>query len=132
MPCTQDPFTFVMIPTGNDELQEVTKSKAGSPDDDELQKYAKVYYASSGDSQKFNVQSDLRSLPDLEITGLDVPRPANQYLSVTMYSDINGQERKKPVNERATSLVSACRHLTKVIYGDAFLARAYGNDQIPW
>ena len=42
----------MLIPTDKkDPLQEVTKSKAGGLDDDELQKYAKQYFASSEDSQ---------------------------------------------------------------------------------
>ena len=42
----------MLIPANNkDPLQEVTKSKAGGLNDDELQKYAKEYFASSLDSQ---------------------------------------------------------------------------------
>ena len=48
----QGDFTFVLIPANKkDPLQEVTKSKAGGLNDDELQKYAKEYFASSLDSQ---------------------------------------------------------------------------------
>ena len=49
--CTQGSFTFVLIPVGKAPLQEVTKSKKGGLNNDELQKYSKSYYASNQDSQ---------------------------------------------------------------------------------
>ena len=40
----------MLIPANKkDPLQEVTKSKAGGLNDDELQKYASIYFASSDD-----------------------------------------------------------------------------------
>ena len=115
----RDPFTFVLVPTGNDTLQEVTKSKAGGLDNDELQKYAKAYFGFGDDGR-------------IEITALDISRPVNNYTFVTMYSDKNAKTKEKPVNKRATSLVSACRHSTKVIYGDVFLGRAFDNTVQHW
>ena len=122
---TQNSFTFVLIPTSNDTLQEVTKSKAGGLNNDELQKYAKAYFGYHNDS---HVHADGL----IEITGLDISRPDNNYTFVTIYSDKNAKTKEKPVNKRATSLVSACRHVTKVIYGDVFLGRAFDNKRARW
>ena len=44
-------FTFVLIPTGKDALQELTRSKAGGLEKDELQIHAKKYFASSDDGK---------------------------------------------------------------------------------
>ena len=46
---TKGSFTFVLIPTGNDALQEVTKPKSGFYED-ELRKHAKAHFALSDDS----------------------------------------------------------------------------------
>ena len=116
---TKGSFTFVLIPTANETLREVRKSKAGGADDDELHKFAAVYYGYSNGSQ------DGR----LEVTGLDIPRPANNHTYVTMYTDKNAQAKKKPVNKRATSLVSACRTFTNLIYGDAIVGRTFNDNK---
>ena len=68
----------------------------------------------------------------IDITGFDVARPGNKYISVTMYSDGDAQAKKKLVNERATSLARACGLREKMIYGDAFLARTFDNEKYPW
>ena len=60
-----------------------------------------------------------------DMTGLDVSRPTNGFVSVTMYSD---KDKKKPVNERATTLARECGHYTKLVYGNALVARAARND----
>ena len=60
-----------------------------------------------------------------DMLGLDVPRPDNGFIAVTMYSDVN---EKKPVNDRATTLARAFGHETIVIYGDAFVGRAFYGD----
>ena len=44
-------FTFVLIPTGNGECKEITRSKAGGLENDELQVHAKKYFASADDGK---------------------------------------------------------------------------------
>ena len=56
-----------------------------------------------------------------DMTGLDVSRPANGFISVTMYSE---KDKNKPVNERATTLARACGRSAKLVYGNALVARA--------
>ena len=63
---------------------------------------------------------------DFELTGLIVPRPANGYISMVMYSNQHAQD-EKPVNDRATALVRALGHFDRLIYGDAFVGRAYDD-----
>ena len=70
--------------------------------------------------------------PSFEMTSLDIARPGNEYVSVTMYSDGNAEAKNQPVNERATSLARAVGLHTKMIYGDAFIARTYDNEKYPW
>ena len=72
------------------------------------------------------------SQPPVELTNLDIARPDNKYVSVTMYSDGNAEAKNQPVNERATSLARAVGLRTKMIYGDAFIARTYDNEKYPW
>ena len=121
----------MLIPTtGEDGLQEVTKSKAGGLHADELHKYVTAYYTSSGDTlvrKQMSQRSDSGPEPFLESI-LDVPRPDNNYTATTMYSERNGLR----VNERATSFARKCGHLSKMIYGDAFLARSFDRDDFPW
>ena len=46
---TKGSFTFVLIPTGNDPFEEVTKPKAGI-NHDALLKYARTYFGLSDDT----------------------------------------------------------------------------------
>ena len=70
--------------------------------------------------------------PSIEITCLYIARPANDFLSVTMYSDSNGEAKKRPVNVRATAIARACGHNHVLIHGDAFVARTFDNEEFPW
>ena len=68
----------------------------------------------------------------LEITPLYVASPANDYLSVTMYSDGEGEAKNRPLNFRAGGIVVACGIKNKLIHGDAFLARTFDKEAFPW
>ena len=108
----KEPFTFVLIPAGDDPLQEVQKPKTAERENDEVKKYAKAYFGYSQDKR-------------LERTELDYPRPANNHTFVTMYSYSNAKPEDMPVNKRASALASACMTFNTLIYGDAFLARYF-------
>ena len=69
---------------------------------------------------------------DFEVTGLAVPRPANRNMSMAMYSDRNAQAKKKPVNARATALVRGTGHFDRLVYGDAFVGRAFDGGKSNW
>ena len=69
---------------------------------------------------------------DFEVTGLDVPRAANGYIGLTMYSDHNAEAKKKPVNDRATALARGTGHFYRLVYGDAFLGRAFDDGKSNW
>ena len=116
----KDTFTFVLIPSdAKEELKEVTWTQGGTFNNDGLKAYANQYFEKKRGAA-------------LELTGLDMPREANDYMAVTMYTDINASEEKKPLNERATDLAKACGQLTKKILGDAFVARALNVKHTPW
>ena len=105
-----------MIPArSEDPIEEITRSKAGGLEHDEMKQYMLAHYSFFEGGR-------------LLITGLDVPRPGNNFTYVSAYSDSFAQGRSKPVNKRATSLVTACRHTETIIYGDAFLSRSFGNN----
>ena len=111
----KEPFTFVLIPAGDDPLQEVRKPKTTGPENDEVKKYAKAYFGYSHD----------REDGGLERTELDYPRPANNYTYVTMYSYSKAKTEKMPTNKRASIIASACMTFNTLIYGDAILARYF-------
>ena len=68
---------------------------------------------------------------DFEVTGLTVPRRTNGHTSMAMYSDRHA-EGVKPVNDRATALVRAVGHFDRLIYGDAFVGRAFDDKKSNW
>ena len=57
---------------------------------------------------------------------------ANDYLSVTLYTDRDAEAKGKPLNSRANGIVVACGIKKKLIHGDAFLARTFDSTQSPW
>ena len=56
----------------------------------------------------------------------------NDFLSVDIYSDGEAEAKNKPLNIRASNIMLACGFKDKVVYGDAFLTRAYDNNEYPW
>lgn len=67
----------------------------------------------------------------VEIIVLQLPRPDNGYIGVSMYCDQNGKTKNFELNTRATSLAQACGHANQ-IFGDVFIGRYYDNEEFPW
>ena len=112
----------MLIPSdAKKELKEVTWTKGGTLINDGLKKYANQHF-----------EKEKNEGVDLELTGLDLPREANDYMAITMYSDKSANEEENPLNERATALAIACGQSTTSIYGDAFVARALDGEDTPW
>jgi hypothetical protein len=116
-------FTFVKIPVNPDDpVEELSASKAGGLENDELIKLAKAYF-----QQEANADH-----PSCEIMALSVPLPGNEYKSVSLYSS-DYPAAAVQENVRATKLVTACGHtLPKPILGDVFVGRAYDNEAFEW
>ena len=70
--------------------------------------------------------------PRFDITGLDVPQPTNRFEAMSMYSDQDAVDEKKPENDRATALARAVGHFEKSIYGDAFVGRSFYYENSNW
>jgi CS domain len=150
-------FTFVRIPADEKEpVEELTASKAGGLEHDELIKYAKEYFykqlllhstsSSSSTSEEY---------PSCDIMALSVPLSTNGYQAVSLYSNnysstVWQQQHHHPplqVNRRATALVIACGHSLvssssqaqpqqqqeqRPIRGDVFVGRAHDDERIEW
>ena len=117
---TKRTFTFVLIPFSGGPLSEVKKLKIGGHEHDEFLLYAKEYFGYSKHSQNDRI----------EITELDYPRPANQFIFVTMYADSKAQVQaeRTSVNKRATEIASACMTFPHLIHGDAIVGRHFNSE----
>lgn len=104
-------FTYIKIPVDlNSAMEELSASKAGGLEKDELLKSVKSYF-----QQQANADH-----PSCEITALSVPLPGNQYRAASLYSSDYGVATEE--NVRATKLVVACGHtLPRPIKGMFFL-----------
>ena len=72
-----------------------------------------------------NAEQETYVHPDFEVTAM---QSHSEDTAVAMYSDHNAEAKKKPVNDRATTLARrATGVLTKLIYGDAFVGRAFDD-----
>lgn len=149
-------FKFVLIPAANDPVEEISKSKSGGLEADELRIHAESYFSAGAESmgssekQKEEMKAMLaqqgidastldpalfEKLPQLggsvEILSLLLPTAANGFVSISMYCDRNGQAKNLPLNVRASSICQVCAVQTAV-YGDAFIGRAHDDESIPW
>ena len=149
-----DEFKFVQIPFDESKpILEISKSKEGGLEKDELQLYAKSLFSTTDDeaaryeafkkgmeeSGQSLANADPRILQNLammgasvEICTLGIATPANGYIGVSMYCDSHGQAKNMPPNKRATDLARACGHISLVVRGDAFIGRCYDNEEEPW
>lgn len=118
-------FTYVKIPVdSNDPVLELSASKAGGLENDDLIKSARYFFS----------QQSKAAVPSCDIMALSIPLPGNNYRAVSMYcSDDSTVLAKMSENIRATKLVTACGHsLPQAIRGDVFLGRAYDNEEFEW
>lgn len=153
---TMTTFVYVLIPCANTSpLEELTASKEGGLEADELQKYAKsrFYFDSSVEDKKALLRSQLKDQginPDkinpsimasvedrdaggnVEIVSVLLPTPKTQYIGVSMYSDGNAAVKHLPINERATALLQYCGINNVAVLGDAFIGKYYDNEEFPW
>ena len=115
-------FTYVKIPADSSEpIEELTASKAGGLQHDELVKNAKAYFQQQA-------QADHASC---EIMALSIPLPGNNYRAVSLYASDYGCDARQ--NPRATQLVTACGHsIPEPIRGDVFVGRAHDNEAFEW
>ena len=114
-----DTFTYVKIPANSDSpIEELTASKAGGLENDELVANAKAYFQKAANAER----------PSCEIMALTIPMAGNNYQAVSLYaSDYYGSDSTE--NTRATQLVTACGHgLPEPIRGDVFVGRAEDNE----
>jgi hypothetical protein len=92
-------FTYVKIPINPEApIEELSASKAGGLEKDELLKSVKSYFQQQA-------KADYASC---EITALSVPLPGNDYRAASLYSSDYGVAFEE--NHRATKLVTACGH----------------------
>jgi hypothetical protein len=117
-------FTFVRIPADESEpVEELTASKDGGLEQDELVKYAKEY---------FRKQSSTNDFPSCDIMALSIPLVTNGYQAVSLYSNNYGTVQLEE-NKRATALVIACGHsLPQPVMGDIFVGRAHDDESKEW
>jgi len=117
-------FTYVKIPAdSNEPIEELTASKAGGLDKDELLANARSYFCKQAGA-------DYESC---DITALSVPMTKNDYHAVSLYASDYGLDARE--NARATQLVTACGHgIQEPIRGDVFVGRASDNEmgEIDW
>ncbi|KAL3912695.1 MAG: hypothetical protein SGILL_006782 [Bacillariaceae sp.] len=121
-----DTFTYVKIPaTTGAPIEELTASKAGGLERDELVANAKQYFR---DQQPASQRPDNPVLsPSCDIMALTIPMAGNGFTAVSLYASDTGVDAT--VNERATALVTACGHnLPDKIRGDVFVGRAEDNE----
>jgi len=118
-------FTFVRIPSDeNEPIVELTASKAGGLEKDELIKYAKTYFQ--------NQHSPPEDYPSCDIVALSIPLMTNGYQAVSLYSNNYGTYPLKE-NPRASAIVVACGHaLPQPIRGDVFIGRAHDDESREW
>lgn len=149
-----DTFTFVLIPCAKEkDLRLFEKSSLGGLEKDEVQKMAKIHFASENDTE-INTESIKSSLREqgkdpetmdpnifkafaargasVEICSLVIPTHANKYIGVSLYCDGTGKIKGLPINERASAIAQACGHSTLVVFGDCFLSRYYDNEAEEW
>ena len=149
-----DNFTFVLIPCADKAaLRLLERHTSGGLEKDELQKEAKLHFASELDAQ-INIESIKSTLIEqgkdpealdpnifkafaargasVEICTLAVPMPAFGYIGVSLYCDGTGKTKGLPMNTRATQIAQACGHTTLVIFGDCYLSRYYDNEAEEW
>ena len=121
-PSTTMSFTYVKIPASEDSpIEELTASKAGGLEKDELVKQAREYFQAQSNGEH----------PSCDIMALSIPVPGNDYRAVSLYS--SDYQESLLENKRATSLVTACGHsLVSPIRGDVFVGRAYDNEEVAW
>lgn len=117
-------FIFVRIPASIEEpVEELTASKDGGLEHDELVKHAKEF---------FRVQAGADYL-SCDIVAVSIPLPTNDYKAVSLYSNNYDNMEDLPENPRATDLVTACGHsLQKSMRGDVFVGRAHDNEAMEW
>lgn len=125
MPSSSTTFTFVRIPADrNEPVEELTASKVGGLEHDELIKHVKEYFQ--------HQQSPIADYPSCDIMALSIPLAANGYQAVSLYSNNYGTVILKE-NTRATALVTACGHtLQRAILGDVFVGRAHDDERKEW
>lgn len=151
---SQDTFTFVLIPCADKaSLRLLERHTSGGLEKDELQKEAKLHFASEADGQ-INIESIKATLREqgkdpesldpnifkafaargasVEICTLVVPNPSLGYIGVSLYCDGTGKTKNLPANSRATKIAQACGHTSLVVYGDCYLSRCYDNEDEPW
>jgi hypothetical protein len=75
--------------------------------------------------------------PSCEIIALTVPTKGNQYRAVSMYLGDGARDQGRPLNTRASALLTACGHALPAtddstqppgIYGDVFVGRCHDNE----
>ena len=121
-----DTFTYVKIPAdASAPIEELTASKAGGLEKDELVANAKQYFR---DQQPASQRPDNPVLsPSCDIMALTIPMEGNRFQAVSLYASDNNASLD--ANERATALVTACGHnLPDTIRGDVFVGRAEDNE----
>lgn len=149
-----DNFTFVLMPCADKAaLRLLTRHTSGGLEKDELQKEAKLHFASDMDAQ-INIESIKETLREqgkdpevmdpnifkafasrgasVEICTLCVPHPSLGYIGVSLYCDGTGKTKGSPVNSRATAIAQACGHSKLVVFGDCYLSRYYDNEAEEW
>ena len=152
-------FTFVRIPADEKEpVEELTASKAGGLEHDELIKYAKEYFYKQlllHSTATSSTSSTNEEYPSCDIMALSVPLMTNGYQAVSLYSNNysstvwqqHHHHEPLKVNRRATALVIACGHSLvssstqaqpqqqqeqQPIRGDVFVGRAHDDERIEW
>lgn len=116
---------YVKIPADSSApLEELTASKAGGLENDELVLQAKAYFQHQANADH----------PSCEITALSIPLPGNNYRAVSLYgSDYPEVGAAAAENARASKLVTACGHaIAEPIRGDVFVGRAHDNEAFAW
>jgi hypothetical protein len=156
-----DSFKFVLVSCDDKiPLKQLSASKAGGLEADELQKTAKELFSvgnsdSAGDreqrletlkaqllqqgidpatvdSNMLGAGTDVANMNPIEIITLILPTAANGFIGVSMYCDSNASVKHRPVNQRATVLAQQCGLANLTVVGDAFFGKVYDNEEFPW
>ncbi|GMI41544.1 hypothetical protein TrCOL_g6502 [Triparma columacea] len=157
---TSSDFKYVKIPSDpNLPIEQLSASKAGGLQNDEMIKLAKQYFTSTTNTQtdpeqdkamaasiraeaikaganpaQLSAVNDaallaLHNSTTCEITCLTLPVAANSKTGVSMYTDDKGRGKGLGTNVRASELARTCGNPDADIKGDAFVSRYIDDEE---
>jgi hypothetical protein len=120
----QGNFKYIFVPCDTtNAISEREAPKAGGLEKDALRYLAETQFVGSGSIP--NISSSV------EIVTLLLPHPDYNFVGVSMYCDQMGKSKNLPVNSRASSIASLCKH-SEPVHGDVFFGKFHDDESKPW